>query len=251
MDKMLNFNTKESSFLTAGIISLLVYLLIVFLFFLYLKTSDIKKFDPFKNDTILELNILIDENSVIKNKKSEIKESKKSEEIVEKSKSISSKHQASVKSLFANVEDKAEKTVNEEVKNIVESNVTSRFKAKFEKQRKTEKLSVSSILDDIKSKASVMPSSQSNNETDPYYSKIYELLAQRWNPMLIVDGLYAKVLVIITNDGKFDYKFLRYSGNESFDNSLNSFLNEQVNITYPKHDKGPVTKIEVLFKAKG
>ena len=194
---------------------------------------------------------MIDDNSEIINKKAEVEKSKKSEEIVEKSKSKSNKQQTSVKSLFANVADRSEKIIEEPVNNVVNSEVSSRFKAKFEKERKSDSLSVSSILSNVKSKASVMPSSQTSENSDPYYSKIYELLAQRWNPMLIIDGLYAKVLVIITNDGKFDYKFLKYSGNESFDNSLTSFLNEQVNITFPKHDKGSKTEIEVIFKAKG
>jgi hypothetical protein len=69
--------------------------------------------------------------------------------------------------------------------------------------------------------------------------------------MLVSYDLFAKVLVIITNDGKFDYKFLKYSGNEVFDSSLTSFLNEQVNIAYPEHNKGSVTKIEVIFKSEG
>lgn len=243
--------SKETSFLASGLFSIFIYLIIIFLFFLYVKTSDVKKFDALTKNTILELNIVIDDKSDIVNKKSEIEKSKKSEEIVEKSKSKTNKQHTSVKSLFANVEDKNDKVVDEPVNNVVTSEVSSRFKAKFEKQRKSENLSVSSILSSVKSKASVMPSSQTSENSDPYYSKIYELLAKRWNPMLIIDGLYAKVLVIITNDGKFDYKFLKYSGNESFDNSLTSFLNEQVNITYPKHNKGSKTEIEVIFKAKG
>lgn len=246
----LNFS-KDTNFIASGLISIFIYLFIVLSFFFYVKTSDVKKFDSFTKTTILELNIVIDDNVEKINKKSEIEKSKKSEEIVEKSKSISNKQQTSVKSLFANVEDKSEKIVEESVNNVVNSEVSSRFKAKFEKQRKSDSLSVSSILGNVKSKASVMPSSQTSENSDPYYSKIYELLAQRWNPMLIIDGLYAKVLVIITNDGNFSYKFLKYSGNEVFDNSLTSFLNEQVNITYPKHDKGSKTEIEVIFKAKG
>ncbi|MGB9801903.1 MAG: energy transducer TonB [Arcobacter sp.] len=241
-----NSISKQNSLL----IALLTYFIIIFLFFLYIKTSDVKKFDAFNKTTTIELSILLDKDSKIINKESHKEKSKTIDKVVEKSKSISAKQQNSVKSLFANVKDTSENVIENSVNNVVKSEVASRFKAKFEKERKSEKLSVSTLLNNVKSKASVMPSNESKNSIDPYYSKIYELLAKRWNPSLVGDDLFAKVLVIITNDGKFDFRFLKYSGNEFFDKSLTSFLNEQVNITYPEHDKGSEVKIEVIFKSE-
>ncbi|WP_428025722.1 energy transducer TonB [Arcobacter sp.] len=245
------FFTNSISKQTSLFIALSTYFFIIFLFFLYLKTSDVKKFDAFNKTTTIELSIIVDEKSKVVNKNTKVEEKKTIEDVVDKSKSISAKQQNSVKSLFANVKDTSENIIENSVNNVVKSEVASRFKAKFEKQRKTEKLSVNSLLNNVKSKSSVLPSNESKNSIDPYYSKIYELLAQRWNPMMVGDDLFAKVLVIITNDGKFDYKFLKYSGNEVFDKSLTSFLNEQVNIIYPEHDKGSETKIEVIFKSEG
>jgi hypothetical protein len=239
--------SKQNSLL----IALFTYFFIIFLFFLYLKTSDVKKFDAFNKTTTIELSILIDDKSEVVNKKSKSEKTKNVEKIVKKAKSKSAKQQNSVKSLFANVKDSSENVIEKSVNNVVKSEVTSRFKAQFEKERKSEKLTVSSLLNNVKTKTSVMPSNESKNSIDPYYSKIYEILAQRWNPMMVGDDLFAKVLVIITNDGRFDFKFLRYSGNEIFDKSLTSFLNEQVTITYPEHDKGSETKIEVIFKSEG
>lgn len=245
---MINSNSisKELSLF----IAILFYLLLVLLFALYLKTSNVKKFDAFNKTTTIELSIVVEETQEVVKKVEQVK-SMKSEQIVKKSKSKTVKQQNSVKSLFANVKDYNDKVIDKEVKNVVQSEVASRYKAKFEKQRKSEKLSVSNLLNNVSSKASVAPSVESNNATDPYYSKIYEILAKRWNPLIIDDGLFAKVLVIITNGGKFDYKFLKYSGNEQFDSSLTSFLNEQVNILFPEHNKGSVTNIEVIFKSKG
>ncbi len=242
----LNSISKQNSLFVA----LSIYFFIIFLFFLYLKTSDVKKFDAYNKVTAIELSIVIDDNSKLVNKKVQNEKNKKVEDIVDKSKSKSAKQQNSVKSLFANVKDTSENVIEESVNNVVKSEVASRFKAQFEKERKSEKLSVSSLLNKVKSKASITLSSKSENLTDPYYSKVNELL-QRWNPMMVGDDLFAKVLVIITNDGVFDYKFLKYSGNEVFDKSLTSFLNEQVNITYPEHNKGSKTEIEVIFKSEG
>jgi hypothetical protein len=238
--------SKQTSF----IIAISTYFFIIFLFFLYVKTSDVKKFDAFNKTTTIELSILLDDKSKVVNKEAQKEKSKTIDSVVEKSKSISAKQQNDVKSLFANVKDTNEKVIEQSVNNVVKSEVASRYKAQFEKERKSEKLSVSTILNNVKSKASVLPSNESKNSVDPYYSKIYDILAKRWNPMISGDELFAKVLVIITNHGKFDYKFLKYSGNEFFDKSLTSFLNEQVNITYPEHNKGSEVKIEVIFKSE-
>ena len=246
---MLNINSSKSNFLLSGFFSISIYLFVMFIFFIYVKSHDVKKYDAYTKKTTLELEVLLD-NSPVKRKAVQ-KKSTKTEKIVKKSKSRTVKQKADFKSLFANVKDKSSKVIEKKVNNQVSSQVSSRFKAKFEKERKTKNLNVSSLLENVKSKASVMPINSSDNEKDPYYSKIYELLAQRWNPLMIEDGLFAKVLVVITSSGEFSYKFLQYSGNQSFDASLTSFLNEQVNIIYPKHNKGSKTSIEVIFKAKG
>ena len=148
--------SKQNSLL----IALSTYFSIIFLFFLYLKTSDVKKFDAFNKTTTIELSILIDDNSKVVNNKVQSEKTKNLEKIVEKSKSISAKQQNDVKSLFANVKDTSENIIEKSVNNVVKSEVSSRFKAQFEKERKSEKISVSSLLSNVKTKTSVMPSNE-------------------------------------------------------------------------------------------
>ena len=243
-------NNKEFFYLS-GLFALSFYLLCFILFALYLNTPDVKKFDSFSKNTVLELDIMIIDNSK-SNKKNNTKEAnkKKSEEIVKKSTSKTSKQSNNVKSLFSNVTTKSQKILKKEVNNVTKSDVSSRFKSKFEKQKKSSAISVSKLLDDVKTKSSVKPSTDSKNNKDAYFSKIYELLAQRWNPMLIIDGLSAKVLVIITNSGEFDYRFMQLSGDERFDDSLKTFLNNQKNKIYPKHNRGSNQQIAVTFTAQ-
>ncbi|OUR74487.1 hypothetical protein A9Q76_01040, partial [Arcobacter sp. 31_11_sub10_T18] len=88
------------------------------------------------------------------------------------------------------------------------------------------------------------------NQNDEYYSKIYDLLASRWNPMLIIDGLSAKVLVIISSNGEFNFKFLKNSRDSSFNDSLRIFLEAQRLIVYPTHTRGSEQEIAVTFTAQ-
>ena len=242
---------KNDYFYISGVISISFYIFCFGLFMLYLNAPEVKQFDSFTKNTVLELDVMIIDNKVEeKRSKSIVKNTKKSEKVVKKSASRSAKQNNNVQSLFANVKTNTQKVLEKEVNNVQKSEVASRFKSRFEKQRKTSNISVSKLLDTVQSKASVQPSTDSKNNNDPYFSKIYELLASRWQPMLIVDGLSAKVLVIISNSGQFDYRFIQYSGNERFDDSLKTFLQSQRHEIYPKHDRGSNQKIAVTFTAQ-
>ncbi len=249
---MLNLSSfNKSNFYLSGLVSLFIYIFFFVLFILYIGSSNAKIYDSSKKVTVLELDIVL---SNIQNKELKSKSSKPQEEkIVEKSTSKSAEQKANLKLLFANVDTKAIETVKQEVNNIQSSSTSSRFKSKFEREsRSSKEVDVSKILEDVESKQRKLSiSTSSKYENDPYYSKIYEILAQRWNPILIEDGLEAKILLTIYSDGKFDYRVLKYSTNEKFDILLKEFLDKQRNLSYPPHNKGSKTNIEVTFKSKG
>lgn len=245
-----NKPVKKDFFYISGAIAFLFYFICFILFAIYVNAPDVKKFDSFTKSTVLELDIMIIDNKSTKTIKTQEKNSVKSHEAVKKSTSRTAKQSNNVKSLFSNVKTKSKTILEKEVNNVSQSNVASRFKSKFEKQKKSSSVSVSKLLDSVKSKSSVAPSTDSKNNNDPYFSKIYELLAKRWHPMLIIDGLSAKVLVMITSSGEFDYRFIQYSGNERFDDALKEFLRSQVSEPYPPHDRGSTQKIAVTFTAQ-
>ena len=244
----------KSNFYLSGVLAFGLYLLFLLLCALYIKTQDVNKFDAVSKVTILELDIIIEQKDKVdkkpvKNSTTQIN-TKKSNEIVKKSASKSAKKRSNLKSLFAKVKTKAPKIAQKEVLNVTNSTVTSRFKSKFEKQQKSKNISVSKLLDSVESKSSVSVPTDAKNKNDKYYSKIYELLASRWKPGLIIDGLSAKVLVIISSSGNFDYKFLKYSNDSRFDDSLKEFLENQKLDRYPKHDRGSKQEIAVTFTAQ-
>ena len=198
------------------------YFLLVLLFFLYISVDDVKKFDAISKDTILELDIVLQDNKVKKNDPLKVKASKRdskiSKKVVKKSTSVSAKQRSNLKSLFANVKTKSTIVKKKQVNTVKKSSFSSRFKSKFEK--------------------------------DAYISKIYEILFNRWSPLLIIDGLSAKVIITIYSTGEFNYKLIQYSGDSTFDNQLESFLEKQKSESFPPPDKNKID-IEVIFTAKG
>lgn len=252
MLKFFSTSRNDTNFYLSGLLAFLIYILVFALFLLYIDEHDVKLYDSSKKTTVLELEVVLSDEK--QNNISKMSVNKKVEEgVVKKSVSRSSEQKANIKSLFANVDTKEEKVVKEVVNNIKSSNVSSRFKSKFEREKRTSSdLNLSKMLDDVKMKKRALAiDTSSKHANDPYFSKIHEILAQRWNPIMIDDGLFAKVLIMISNNGNFDYKFLKYSTNEKFDTLLKEFLEEQKNLPYPPHNKGSSTTIEVTFKSKG
>ncbi len=245
-------NTKN--FYTSAYIAFGSYFLLLSLFFLYVSTNDVKKFDSISKDTTLELDIIIKDEKQEKVKKLKVqtirKDNKISKKVVKKSSSVSAKQKTNLKSLFANVKTKSKVIKKEKVSNVKKSSIASRFKSKFEKQKKSENVALSKLLDNKEIKVLKLKSGDTKYENDTYISKIYDILYNKWNPLVIVDGLSAKVIVTINYNGKFGYRFVQYSGDSAFDNQLKKFLEKQKLLYFPKPNKNKIN-IEVIFTAKG
>ena len=242
-------NMREKGyFYLAGIISVTVYLAICASFLFYINAPKPKKFDSAKT-TVLELELI----STKSNERTVAKKTvKKEEQIVKKSTSNSHKQTADFKSLFANVKTKSKKIVEKDVNTTKKSIDPSRFKSKFEKQKKTDNSSVSKLLNDVNT-ATNMPKTAASGEGEEheYFSKIKQILWERWNPRLLEEGLSVKVLVMITNSGSFDYRIIKYSSDERFDESLKEFLDAQKGENFPTHNINTKVDIIINFKSEG
>lgn len=239
---------EKSYFYISGFLSVSVYLAICVSFLLYINAPKTKKFDSAKT-TVLELELISTKSNERKIAKKTVQ---KEQKIVKKSTSKSDKQNADFKSLFANVKTKAKKTVEKEINTAKASIDPSRFKSKFEKQKKTDNSSVSKLLNDVKTTTN-MPKTQASGkgEKDEYFSKIKQILWERWNPRLLEDGLVARVLVMITNDGNFDFRIIKYSKDERFDESLKEFLESQKSEVFPTHKINNKVDIIINFKSEG
>ncbi len=242
---------EKSYFYLSGFLSLSLYLVICVLFLLYINAPKIKKFDSFSKTTVLELELI----SIKSNERKVAKKSMlKKQEVVKKSTSKLSKQRVvDTKSLFANVKIETKKIIEKKTHTIKESIDPSRYKSKFQKQKKSDTtISVSKLLNDVKTTTN-LPKNISNTkgEIHEYYSKIKEILWKRWNPRLLEDGLKIEVLVMITKSGIFDYRIVKYSTDERFDKSLKEFLDVQKNEVFPTHNIKSKVNIEIDFKSEG
>ena len=245
MDKM----QDKNYFYLSGVISVFIYLIVGFLFLLYINAPKAKKFDINSKTTVLELELITtksNENKVAK------KSEKKEEKIIKKSTSLSNKQKADFKSLFANVKTKAKKVVQEDTNAQKASLEPSRFKSKFQKEKVTDNVKVSKLLNDVKTTTSKPIINAGNKgEEHEYFSKIKQILWERWNPKLLEDGLIVKVLVMITDNGDFDYRIIKYSNDIRFDESLKEFLDSQTIKKFPTHNINNKVDIIINFKSEG
>ncbi len=244
---------KKNLYISA-VLALFIYVFLVLLILLYLKESNVKKIDALSKNTVLQLDIVFDtptdEKKTIKIKSENNNDL--AQKVVKKTTSNSLKQKSDLKSLFADVKTSAKQVVKDDILNVKKSSIASRFKSKFEKEKKVKDVVLSDLLEkQNQNSVKKVVLSESKNETDPYFSKIYQMLSSRWSPTVFSNNLSARVLVIISNNGIFSFKFIQYSENIGFDQQLKDFLNGESLKKYPINPNNNTTNIEILFQSKG
>jgi len=247
---------NKQELIYSAIAALSIYIILILSFLVYVKTNEVKKINAAIKSTVLQLDIIIDTNTKIKEKitlKSTVKNKKIAQKVVKKTTSTSVKQRSNLKSLFANVKTNIKNTSKDKVLNIKNSSIASRFKSKFEKQKKTKDIVLSKLSEKIETRTDNknLTMNKAKDNQDPYYAKIYQMLSTRWIPTIFVNDLKAKVNIIILNNGKFSFKFIQYSGNIGFDNQLKEFLNNETQKIYPISPTNKTINIEILFQSKG
>ena len=244
---------NSKNFYISAIIAFSIYFFVVFVFLYYSKHNNIKKIDAFNKSTVLQLDIIVETKKEDYKKlaiKNNIKNKKIAKKVVKKTVSVSAKQRTNLKSLFANVKTKTRRIVKTKVLNVKQSSIASRFKSKFEKEKKTKNIVLNDLLNN-NTKLNKTVISETKNENDPYFSKIYTILSSRWNPTLFFNDLHAKVVITIAYNGTFSYQFIQYSDDIGFDNQLKRFLENESLKIYPINPNKKTTKIEITFRSKG
>ena len=236
------------SFILSGIIAFSFYIFICVLIMFYLFSPVPKSLDLKSTSMTIELDMITEkaEKKMVEKKTEKIIEK---EAVKEKEASVSNEKKPDLKSLFANVKETAKTVTKEEVNNIEKSIDPKRFKAKLEKEKRSNNIKIDKLLEDEKTATNAKSTNANKGqETDEYFSKVQELL-DVWNP--VGTGLKAVVLIMIDLDGRFDYRIVAGSGDEGFDSSLKAFLEEQKNLAYPKPTKDKDIKVNVNFRSEG
>ena len=239
---------NKFSFILSGIIAFSFYIFICVLIMYYLFSPIPKTLDLKSTSMTIELDMITEkaEKKMVEKKTEKIIEK---EAVKEKEASVSNEKKPDLKSLFANVKETAKTVTKEEVNNIEKSIDPKRFKAKLEKEKRSNNIKIDKLLEDEKTATNTKSTNANKGqETDEYFSKVQELL-DVWNP--VGTGLKAVVLIMIDLDGRFDYRVVTNSGDEGFDSSLKAFLEEQKNVAYPKPTKDKDIKVNVDFRSEG
>ncbi|MEA3513488.1 MAG: TonB C-terminal domain-containing protein [Campylobacterota bacterium] len=247
---------NKQNFYLSAFIAFASYMVIILLVLYYVKVNDVKKIDAIEKLTVLQLDLVFEEETTQKESltiKTKTKVNKIENEVVKKTTSTSVKKRTDLKSLFANVKTSSKKVSKEKILNVKQSSIASRFKSKFEKDKKVENIKNSKLItkrSGIK-KIENIQMNQSKESNDPYFSKIYQILSSRWIPTIFSDNIEAKVIISISSNGKFSYKFIQYSNNIGFDKQLKDFLEIESYKIYPINPTKKDTNIEILFQSKG
>ena len=156
--------------------------------------------------------------------------------------SSSPKHRASLNDLFASIDTKRLKRHKTPQKRAQKP---SRFKGEGSKKAKK-------LLEQLRLKE-YQPSAKRSiksisGEKDPYLEKVYKILYTYWMPSKLSAGNRAKVQITIYPDGHMEYKVLRYSPSQVFNQELDNYLEIMRMQSFPK----PQRKREfiVYFEAK-
>jgi len=247
---------NKQELIYSALAAIAIYIICILSFLVYLKGSDVKKINATVKSTVLQLDVILETNTVKQETlkvTSKVKNQDIAKKVVKKTSSVSIKQRSDLKSLFADVKTDVKKVAKEKVLNVKKSSISSRFKSKFEKEKKTENIVLSKLNDtkQLKTVNKNVSMDESTDKQDPYYTKIYQIISSRWVPTIFDNDLTAKVRIVIFNNGKFSYKFIQYSGNTGFDNQLREFLNQETQKAYPVSPTNKTVNIEISFQSKG
>ncbi|WOE70879.1 TonB C-terminal domain-containing protein [Hydrogenimonas thermophila] len=244
-------------FIIGGISAFSLYaILFILLFYYFNEHKSAKQFVP-KNTNTLEVSILQEPSQIKKHNK--IKAiSKKTQKLPEKPKknaikgSTSAKHSSSSKSIATLF--KGVKVGKPQSSSSLRMANAPKIKYKpVSALSKKQSSDAKSLIDNLKlSNLDIKLTSQSSGigEVDEYMSKIYEIIFNSWHPDVLFAGLEARVVIEIFPDGRFIYKMINPSDNQSFNESLIEYLNQLQHKGFPPHKNGRKLVVELNFKPK-
>ena len=86
-------------------------------------------------------------------------------------------------------------------------------------------------------------------EYDPFIGKVQEILEENWQKTIDTEnGNVAKVVVKVSDKGRFSYKIVSLSYNNDFNTKVKEFLKAMESVDFPRYEKGPLFEMQVEFK---
>lgn len=229
------------TFLSGGIISIFLYLLLVFaLAYAYLDSIfSPKQISPKIKTTISMIEVQLE------SFKQQGKEEKKLKKMGDEG-SLTPKKSEFDRNLLQNLANYKKEPELKEKPPSIDDKISSRKKGQKSEPKKSIKEMVDALnIKNVKIKGLNLKSNL--GESDPYLDRIYEILSG-WIPT--DNFLSATVVLEIANSGFFTYELKKSSGDQAFDRSVTQFL-DSLGGTLPPHTKPGTFLIEVNFKKEG
>ncbi len=244
---------KKFNFTVSSIIAFGSYFLVIISIVLYLKSdlSETQKYSTIPEDTIVELNIEIDDIKVQETLQQQ-------EEVVEESTKDSiqenqnSQPTPNIKSLFSSVSEVGTKKDENKPDESQKQQNMSRFKSKLDdNQKQQEKIELKKLVDlkDVSSQSKSISTPSSKGKFDEYYSMINTLILKRWYryPLVTDQNYFVSASITIDSKGNFSYVMLKYSGDTKVDEAVKQFLKDQTFEKYPPPLDGVTKTIKINF----
>jgi len=237
------------------IIAICIYILIVFLILLYLKSDfvEIDKFSTMPTETSIELDFVVENNPNKETQSQEEVVEEQNREAQEEVSSTDTKKSSDLKSLFSNVSDIGmKKDTQKEPKEQPRNQPMSRFKSSINGEKSTEKIELSKLVDfkNITNSPKSSNISSTKGNFDEYYSMINTYILRKWyNFPLITDVKYLVIAnITIDSNGNFSFVMLKFSGDNRVDEAIKLFLKNQTLEKYPVSPDKLTKTFKVNFK---
>lgn len=217
-------------------LSICIYILIILIVLFYLKPIEDKEvFSGFKNEFLIELDIVNDSAEIVEQKGSSQELIESQSAINDSKDTVTSKSSLDVKSIFSNIKSE---TLNPKISSKVDPaliNTNKKFESKIQKDTSINNIELSKLLDIESPKSRSANLSLLQGKIDSYYSQISSLILSRWYRFpLTTDAKYlVSANIKIDTAGNFSFVMLKYSGNNHVDEAVKLFLKNQSLETYP------------------
>ena len=255
----------KKNFFISGFIAFSFYFLLIFLFIFIVTFKSDNKIVEASSNINQSIDVVLEDNIKITNEFSAPQISKEipKEKPVEQLKQEVNQKQQNTKELFSNIpktqnnaklfDDFAPQKIKDAQKQTipVEHTPPPEPQKKFEFIKEERKSIPSYALNLSHEKTAAIFSQASKKNIDPFLSKLYDLLNQKFKPIGILKNASSKVNIFIDKNGRFDYFIVSKSQNQNFDNQLFSFLENQKKEIFPFPPDGNKVSIEVTFTSKG
>ncbi|PAF41850.1 TonB C-terminal domain-containing protein [Helicobacter sp. 11S03491-1] len=162
-----------------------------------------------------------------------------------------------IKDMFSSISDKA--SISDDIPDnrdrVAKNLALNKKRQQILEELRNDIENINAKLQTIKNKVIAVTSQTPKPDTsdgvyDEWFSKVYKILYSKWN-VSFYQNASVSVLLTITDKGDFNYRILKYSRYDDYNQSVENLLKSLNNQKFPPYPKGKFVNIEVNFRTEG